>query len=67
MSFITSMLGHLNYGTIFILMLLESTVIPVPSEMDMSNMLTISLVRYCLKWMTTGTSASHTSHAVVMN
>ena len=32
MSFITSMLGHLNYGTIFVLMLLESTVIPVPSE-----------------------------------
>lgn len=27
------MLGHLNYGTIFILMLLESTVIPVPSEL----------------------------------
>ena len=33
MSFITSMLGHLNYGTIFFLMLLESTVIPVPSEL----------------------------------
>ena len=33
MSFITSMLGHLNYDTIFILMLLESTVIPVPSEL----------------------------------
>lgn len=33
MSFITSMLGHLNYSTIFILMLLESTVIPVPSEL----------------------------------
>ncbi|MBF1582446.1 MAG: DedA family protein [Prevotella sp.] len=33
MGFITSMLGHLNYGTIFILMLLESTVIPVPSEL----------------------------------
>ena len=27
------MLGHLNYGTIFVLMLLESTVIPVPSEL----------------------------------
>ncbi len=27
------MLGHLNYGTIFFLMLLESTVIPVPSEL----------------------------------
>ena len=33
MSFITSMLGHLNYGTNFVLMLLESTVIPVPSEL----------------------------------
>ena len=33
MSFITSMLGHLNYGTIFVLMLLESTIIPVPSEL----------------------------------
>ena len=33
MRFITSMLGHLNYGTIFVLMLLESTVIPVPSEL----------------------------------
>lgn len=33
MSFITSMLGHLNYGTIFVLMFLESTVIPVPSEL----------------------------------
>ena len=33
MSFITSMPGHLNYGTIFVLMLLESTVIPVPSEL----------------------------------
>ena len=33
MSFITSMLGPLNYGTIFVLMLLESTVIPVPSEL----------------------------------
>lgn len=33
MSFITSLLGHLNYGTIFLLMLLESTVIPVPSEL----------------------------------
>ena len=33
MSFITSMLGHLNYGTIFVLMLRESTVIPVPSEL----------------------------------
>lgn len=33
MTWITSLLGHLNYGTIFILMLLESTVIPVPSEL----------------------------------
>ena len=33
MSFITTLLGHLNYGTIFLLILLESTVIPVPSEL----------------------------------
>lgn len=33
MSFITTLLRHLNYGTIFLLMLLESTVIPVPSEL----------------------------------
>ncbi len=32
MSFITSLLSNLNYGTILFLMLLESTVIPVPSE-----------------------------------
>ena len=32
MNFISSLLGNLNYGTIFFLMLLESTVIPVPSE-----------------------------------
>jgi len=32
MHFITSLLGNLNYGTILFLMLLESTVIPVPSE-----------------------------------
>ena len=32
MNFITSLLGNLNYGTILFLMLLESTVIPVPSE-----------------------------------
>ena len=32
MNFITQLLGHLNYGTILFLMLLESTVIPVPSE-----------------------------------
>ncbi|NPD92779.1 DedA family protein [Xylanibacter muris] len=32
MNFITQLLEHLNYGTILFLMLLESTVIPVPSE-----------------------------------
>ena len=32
MSFITSLLSNLNYGTILFLMLLESTVVPVPSE-----------------------------------
>ena len=33
MNFITTLLGNLNYGTILFLMLLESTVIPVPSEL----------------------------------
>ena len=33
MNFISSLLGNLNYGTVFFLMLLESTVIPVPSEL----------------------------------
>lgn len=33
MGFITTLLGNLNYYTIFFLMLLESTVIPVPSEL----------------------------------
>ena len=33
MNFITSLLGNLNYGTILFPMLLESTVIPVPSEL----------------------------------
>ena len=33
MSFISSLLNNLNYGTILLLMLLESTVIPVPSEL----------------------------------
>ena len=32
MNFITSLLSNLNYGTIFFLMMLESTVVPVPSE-----------------------------------
>ena len=32
MHFITTLLGNLNYGTILFLMLLESTVVPVPSE-----------------------------------
>lgn len=36
MNWITSLLGNLNYGTIFLLMLLESTVIPVPSELVVS-------------------------------
>lgn len=30
------MIGHLNYGTVLLLMLLESTVIPVPSELVVS-------------------------------
>lgn len=33
MSIISTLLPNLNYGTIFFLMLLESTVIPVPSEL----------------------------------
>ena len=32
MNIITSLLSNLNYGTILFLMLLESTVVPVPSE-----------------------------------
>lgn len=36
MNFISSLLGNLNYGAIFFLMLLESTVIPVPSELVVS-------------------------------
>ncbi len=36
MNIITSLLSNLNYGTIFFLMLLESTVIPVPSELVVS-------------------------------
>lgn len=32
MNYLSSLLGNLNYGTILFLMLLESTVIPVPSE-----------------------------------
>lgn len=36
MNWISSLLGNLNYGTIFLLMLLESTVIPVPSELVVS-------------------------------
>lgn len=32
MNILSSLLNNLNYGTIFILMMLESTVIPVPSE-----------------------------------
>lgn len=33
MNIISSLLSNLNYGTILLLMLLESTVIPVPSEL----------------------------------
>lgn len=33
MNWITALLANLNYGTILLLMLLESTVIPVPSEL----------------------------------
>lgn len=36
MNWLTSLLGNLNYGTITFLMLLESTVIPVPSELVVS-------------------------------
>ena len=36
MNFISSLLGNLNYATVFFLMLLESTVIPVPSELVVS-------------------------------
>lgn len=32
MSILSTLLGNLNYGTVLFLMLLESTVIPVPSE-----------------------------------
>ena len=33
MDIFSSLLSNLNYGTVFFLMLLESTVIPVPSEL----------------------------------
>ena len=36
MNWITALLGNLNYTTIFFLMLLESTVVPVPSELVVS-------------------------------
>ena len=36
MNIITSLLSNLNYGTVFFLMLLESTVIPVPPELVVS-------------------------------
>ena len=36
MNWITSLIGQLNYGTVLLLMLLESTVIPVPSELVVS-------------------------------
>ena len=37
MSWINALLSNLNYGTILFLMLLESTVIPVPSETGIKN------------------------------
>ena len=36
MNWLSALLGNLNYATIFLLMLLESTVIPVPSELVVS-------------------------------
>lgn len=36
MNWISSLLDNLNYGTIFFLMMLESTVVPVPSELVVS-------------------------------
>lgn len=33
MNWITSLVSNLNYGTVYLLMLLESTVVPVPSEL----------------------------------
>lgn len=36
MNWLSTLLGNLNYGTVFFLMLLESTVIPVPSEFVVS-------------------------------
>ena len=36
MNWLSALLGNLNYGTIFLLMLLESTVIPGPSEFVVS-------------------------------
>ena len=36
MTWITSLLNNLNYHTIFLLMMLESTVVPVPSELVVS-------------------------------
>lgn len=36
MNWVSTLLGNLNYSTIFFLMMLESTVIPVPSELVVS-------------------------------
>ena len=36
MNWISALLGNLTYPTIFLLMLLESTVVPVPSELVVS-------------------------------
>ena len=40
MNFITTLLNNLNYPAIFVLMLLESTVVPVPSELPLQAMTT---------------------------
>ena len=36
MNWISTLLDNLNYGTITFLMMLESTVVPVPSELVVS-------------------------------
>ena len=36
MNWLSTLLGNLNYGTIFFLMMLESTIVPVPSELVVS-------------------------------
>ena len=39
MNWISALLGNLTYPTIFLLMLLESTVVPVPSELVVVSVL----------------------------